>query len=424
MLTESIELLGILRNRRLSPRQLRTLQEQRLIAVLEHAQANVPYYRDIFQKEKIDLRHFRTLEDLRDLPITTKADLRSAGSDAFITDGLRRSSLMEVRTTGSSGQPISIFHNRREGRIRRLMGFRAHHTAGYRPRDRLCVLKAHAGPVRLHHRLGFYRTHCVPMNLPVRDQLTGLVELQPRFLRAWPTTLRALMHHTDYRLHSHIQPEVVLTSSEVLSLSLRSAVRQDLGVEIFNIYVATEVGEIAYECPAHRGLHVNADQLILEILDEENRPCRPQQQGTAVITSLFAFSMPVIRFSLGDLCEQIDDPCSCGATLPLIADPLGRGDDLIRLPGGDMRSATGAAVLLDRYEGVHQMQLIQEEPHRFFLQLVLRQNCSRPELSEMKQCLTEYLGSSIDLDIREVSHIQKETVKSRWFVSRVPPPTG
>ena len=87
-----------------------------------------------------------------------------------------------------------------------------------------------------------------------------------------------------------------------------------------------------------------------------------------------------------------------------------------------MRSATGAAVLLYRYEGVHQMQLIQEEPHRFLLQLVLRRNCSRPELSSMKQCLAEYLGSSIDLDIREVNRIEEDTVKSRWFVSRVPPP--
>jgi hypothetical protein len=87
-----------------------------------------------------------------------------------------------------------------------------------------------------------------------------------------------------------------------------------------------------------------------------------------------------------------------------------------------MRSATGAAVLLDRYEGVHQMQLIQEAPHRFVLQLVLMRNCSRPELSKMKQCLTEYLGSSVDLDIREVGRIEEETVKSRWFVSRVPPP--
>ena len=82
--------------------------------------------------------------------------------------------------------------------------------------------------------------------------------------------------------------------------------------------------------------HVNADQLILECLDDDGRPVEPGTPGVVVVTSLYGFVMPFIRFRLGDICTPIEQRCSCGSSFPLVSAPLGRQDDVLRLPSGKL----------------------------------------------------------------------------------------
>ena len=341
MIGEILELRKLLHNRKLSPAELRALQERKLRAVVRYAYEQVPYYHSLFRSAGLAPEDIQTVEDLQHVPITTKEQLRAAGAEDITAQGVDCSSCLTLQTSGSTGKSFTICLTRGEARTRHLLEFRALLSMGLRPQDRLVVLgPERARPVRPHHRLGLYRTEVVSSLLTVDEQMQRLHRAQPTVLWGYPTVLRALLHRVDYRLSTLARPRALITSAEVFDEVMRDRLRVDLDMEMFNFYGAREVGRIAAECPAHEGLHVNADHVLLEGL-EGDRPVGWGKSGGVVLTSLNAFAMPFIRYRLEDIGMLLKENCSCGSSFPLIAPPLGRDWDMIRLPSGKLLSAHG-----------------------------------------------------------------------------------
>ncbi len=414
-------LLRLMRNRYLPAAELRALQDEKLRAVTRHAYGNVPYYRSLFDSAGLGPSDVRSVDDLPRLPVTHKAQLRAAGLERITAQGTDLSSAVVDRTSGTSGHQFDVYHSRHEKATESLVRFRAHLATGMRPRDRLCHLGPHQYPQSaLRQRLGIYRTEYVPTLLPIGEQIRRLRTMRPTILRAWPTALRAVLHQVEYRLSDIVQPRVLITSSEVLDQSLRKRILDDINVELFNFYVAAECGPIASECRAHEGLHVNADQLILEVLGEDGTPAAPGQPGVVVLTSLYGFVMPFIRYRLGDMCTLIDKPCSCGSTFPLISAPAGRHEDVVRLPSGTIRSALGLGLIVDEVDGIDQYRVVQERPDLLVVKLVLWQDLGPEVLAHFEDRLLEYLAEPVSIDVQIVDHIPDEGAKSRKFISRLP----
>jgi phenylacetate-CoA ligase len=300
MIGEILEFRRLLKNQKLSSDDLVELQNRKLRAVIRHAYENVPYYRSLFSSVGLTPDDIRTGEDLKRIPITTKDDMRASGVERTVADGVKISSCQQVRTSGSTGKPFATYLNRRELRTRRLLQFRALLSVGFRSWDRLAVL----GPQQphqtlLHQRLGFYRSGNISPFLSIENQIKRLQGLCPTVFWAYPTMLRALLHRMDYRLSKFIRPRMLITSSEVFEDGIRRRILADLDVGMFNFYGANEVGRIASECAAHEGLHVDADHVILECVENE-RTEEMRKAGVTVITALNAFTMPLIRYHLGD----------------------------------------------------------------------------------------------------------------------------
>jgi phenylacetate-CoA ligase len=184
---------------------------------------------------------------------------------------------------------------------------------GVRPRDRLTLLgPIRTRPARLHRRLGFYRMEVIPLVLPRQEQLRRFRLSRPDVLWAYPTTLQTMLHYAGCELRDLAQPRFLITSSEVM----RPLLRQRLGaempeMEIVNIYGPTEAGRIAAECRARRGLHLEDDAVIVELL-ENGSPVEPGREGTVVLTCLDQLAMPLIRYEHGDICRLRPEPCACG----------------------------------------------------------------------------------------------------------------
>ena len=422
MVSRILELRRLLRNRYLPPEELRGLQESKLRAVFEHAYENVPYYRTLFRSAGLTPQDVRTLEDLKRVPITSKEALRAAGVEGALSEGVDPSSCQVSLTGGNTGKPFASYHDAREGRTRTLVGFRALHTAGVRPGDRLVSLRPRSQPPSLMNRLGLYRTSSFSHFLTVEEQIQHLKRIQPTVLRLAPGKLRAILHQVDYRLSEIIQPRILITSSEILDEGLKRRVLADLDVEFFNFYVSTEFAEMASDCRTHDGLHVNADQLILECLDDNGQPAEPGQPGVVVVTSLYGFIMPFIRYRLGDICTPIEGQCSCGSTFPLISAPLGRQDDVLRLPSGKILSTAGLAVIAMRVDGIDQYRYTQESLDHFVLQLVLWKHPGQETLSQVRRQVLEYLGEPVSLDMEIVDRLLEDKGKIRRFISKVAPP--
>jgi len=422
MVSRILELRRLLRNRYLPPEELKELQEGKLRAVFGHAYESVPYYRTLFRSAGLTPQDVRTLEDLKRVPITSKEALRAAGVEGALAKGVDPSSCEVSLSSGSTGKPFAAYHDAREAQTRTLVGFRALHTAGVRPWDRLVHFLSWRRPPSLMNRLGLYRTYTFPQSLTVEEQIQHLQRIQPTVFRIAPSKLRAILHHLDYRLSEIFQPRILITSQEVFDDGLRKRVLADLDVELFNFYVCTQFAELASDCRAHEGLHVNADQLILECLDDNGQMAEPGKPGEVVVTSLYGYMMPFIRFRLGDICRPIEEQCSCGSTFPLISAPLGRQDDVLRLPSGKILSTINLGVIMKTVDGIDQYRYTQESLDHLVLQLVLWKHPGESTLARVRKQVLEYLSEPVSFDVQIVDRLPEDKGKFRRFISKVPPP--
>jgi phenylacetate-CoA ligase len=359
------------------------------------------------------------VDDLRKVPTSTKEDLRSAGLGKIIADWADISSLLPRKTSGATGKPWQVYRTESEDRTVGLLHVAAMLTVGHRPWDRLTLLGLDWSiSPRLHHRLGLYRRRIIRVSMSLDEQIRRLGEFRPTIVFAAPSLLRAIMHKLPFPLRDLIQPRVLITAGEVVDDALKKQMQSEIDAEIFDTYGAMEVGRIATECRAHGGLHINSDHVVFECLDGEE-PAGAGKDGFAVITSLFGFGMPFIRYTLGDRCRLLDYSCSCGCTLPLMDHPIGREDDILILPSGAIKSPNRFNHILGEVEGLDQWRLVQESTDRFVLRLVMRQEPDRETVEKIRMQFLEYLEEPVMLDIRLVDYMEEEVLKFRTFISKV-----
>jgi phenylacetate-coenzyme A ligase PaaK-like adenylate-forming protein len=175
--------------------------------------------------------------------------------------------------------------------------------------------------------------HRVPATRAIPDIVAELNRLQPALLRGYPTALTALAAETRAgRLR--IAPRMVTAHSEPLLPEPRRAMEDAWGVPVMNGYGTTE-GACGWSCASGRGLHVNDDWCIFELVDEGGRPVAAGERAAKIyVTNLMNFAQPLIRYELTDEVAAIDEPCGCGITLTRIDDIEGRTDDVFTYSGG------------------------------------------------------------------------------------------
>jgi phenylacetate-CoA ligase len=420
MIGEILKLRHLLQNRRLSSHELETLQNQKLRAVIRHAYENVPYYHSLFKSAGLVPEDILGAEDLKHIPVTTKDDLRAVGMKEIIARGIKLSSCSSLTTSGTTGKPFTIYFTRGDWNKRRVIEFRTLRSIGFHPRDRLVVLgPARPHRIRLHQRLGLYWSMNISPSSSFADQIRHLQRIQPTIFWAYPSVLKALLYQVDYRLSKIIFPRVLITSAEAFDGEPRERIQADLDVEMFNFYGSNEFGRIAGECPAHQGLHVNMDHVILECVNGD-QPVQRGKPGAAVLTTLNAFAMPFIRYRLGDICTFTENKCSCGCSFPLIGPPQGRKHDMIRLPSGKILSPYSFFHRLRIYYNVDQFLLIQEKPDNLILQIVLKGNSQDEITSKIRSRAMAYLNEPVRLDIHSVDFIETKRPNFKTFISKLP----
>jgi phenylacetate-coenzyme A ligase PaaK-like adenylate-forming protein len=264
--------------------------------------------------------------------------------------------------------------------------------------------------------------------LDIRQEFSAIVEelnaFQPTLLAAYPYMLWLLTEAArDGRLH--IRPERITSSADVLTAGDRAAVRSAFGIEPFDYYCSTEVPYLAWECDAHDGLHVNADYVLLESVDADNRPVPPGTRGEKIlVTNLSNRVMPLVRYEMSDQVEYATAPCPCGCRLPRLRTVAGRVEHLLILPG-----AGGTPVriieeyvddLVGRLGGVAKYQAIQESAERLVVNVIVRAGWSwndvrRAVLDGLDCCFRKYGvdAARVEVDLRRVEQLEPVTPGSR-----------
>ena len=412
-----MSLLQLMRNWRLSPDALRALQERKLRAVVRQAHDNVPYYRSLFRQTGLHPDDIGGLEDLQRIPVTFKDELRAAGVANAVASGTNLAACQIARTSGTTGEPFLAYTSSDEARLLRQLEVRGMLLIGRRPWDRTVVL-ANANPAHRpwHQHLGISRTDVLTSHLSVAEQAERLRELRPDVLWAYPARLTAVLHRVGYRLSRLAHPGLLITSGEALDPWVRERLLADGGPELFNWYGCMEVGRIAFECPAHQGLHVNADHVIVECL-KEGRAVPSGEVGSVVITSLDAFTMPFLRYSLGDEARLLPQPCSCGSAFPLLQLMRGRSFDMVVLPSGNLLAPMALPTRLLSLDWVQQFRIVQESRDHLSVQLATRRPLSAGAVEDARLLCQQVLKEAMQVDIEIVTAFSDSMAGLNSFVS-------
>lgn len=337
-----------------SERERRTWRDRRLSECLDHAAGHSAFYRD-------RLARFEALDSL---PVLDKSDLLTR-FDTIVTDPrLRRSDLAAFTaagapgstgtghrvavTSGSSGVPAILAFDRDEWVDLIVNAARARALAGPLPdrhdgrRRAGSVRSAKIGsPSPWHLSTQLPRTFEDPRSPslrlsatdPIDETVAALAVFGPTILSAYPSVLRRVAAASMSGLDVP-RPARVFASGEHLGDQTRDAVLAAWGVEIFDQYVATEVGFIAAQCRVHDGYHVLDDHVIVEVIDGHGLRCPPGTEGDVVLTALHARTVPLIRYRIGDRATLRAGPCPCGRPGPVLAGIAGADRDVLTFRSG------------------------------------------------------------------------------------------
>ena len=319
----------------------RDVQGRQLAALLRHARTHAPFWR-----ERIDAatRQGGGQLSFDALPVLTRADVQSQFERLRARSAeLDARSITTARTSGSTGVPVAIerYAPLHEAIYRAVMVLEERWSG--RDGDTVTAVVRDTrdrAPTRGetwdgHHRATHVRNL---IDHTPQDLLAWLRSVNPTDLVTTPAMARRIAEQALGDGRPALRIQRVLTFGEVVDADTRQRVRDAFGARIVDRYTCEEAGWIALQCPRHDHLHVLSGSVLVEIVDDAGRPCRPGEIGQVLLTNLHSFAMPLLRYALGDLAEA-GGACDCGLHLPVIRRVLGRERSFLRMPDGRLRLA-------------------------------------------------------------------------------------
>jgi phenylacetate-CoA ligase len=238
---------------------------------------------------------------------------------------------------------------------------------------------------------------------PIEEQISWLKRLDPQFLYTMPSTLDALAD----RLSRSSVPSLrlAMTSGEVVEEALREKVRRNLGIEIADNYGSTEAF-LAWRCPRGR-YHVNAEHVLLQIVDPDGHPVPAGELGRVLVTTLENRLMPLVRYEIGDYAQASEEACPCGRTLPLLGRIAGRAVQLFQLTDGRLITPWELVVRMRQHGGLRQFQIVQRAVDRYVVRYVAADPLSEPVRAELAREFEVVIRGGIRVDFEQVDRIPR-----------------
>ena len=419
----------IRKSQRLSPSELEELQNRKLRAIVKHAYENVPYYHKLFNSAKLKPADIRVKEDLVKIPITTKKVLQRLPISERVTKGVDINKCIKCRTSGSTGEPLDVFLNKRELSHRVAMQTRVYGLNLTEKKVNILdrtPLPAKGSPATIFRKLkqclnhlGLWRRYYFSLFEEPSELVSKLLEIKPDVIETQPSTLRLISEFVRENNITGISPKSIFTRAELLNREDRKQIEAVFNTKLTDLYGTIEFGIVAWECEKHQGYHINSDIVVVEAMKDDQQVYG--EEGEMVCTDLINYTMPLIRYALGDIVVLSKEKCSCGRNFPLIELVEGRSNDFVSLPSGKIMPPIPLIITLEKIEGINQYKLVQENINVFDVQIVKGQNFKETTIEEVKRVLTEILGRKTRINVNIVSEIPREkSGKARPIVSKVP----
>jgi len=397
------------------------LQGQRLRETVKWTYDRVPLYRARMQEKGVEPGDIKTAADVRLLPFTEKTDLR----DHFPFGLLAAPKEDIVRIQGSSGttgKPIVVGYTQGDVEVWTEMTARALSAAGATREDIIQVTYGYGlftGGLGAHQGASALGAMVIPLSVGnTQRQLMMMQELGSTMLCCTPSYATFL---GETALEMGLRPGIDLKlkagvfGAEPWSEEMRAHLEEILGINAYNIYGLTEIAGpgVAYECAEKKGMHVNEDHVLVEVVDPATgEPLPAGTPGELVFSTITKRGQPMLRYRTHDICTLDDSPCPCGRTGIRMGRITGRTDDMLVIRGVNVFPSQIESVLVG-IQGV--------SPH--YLLVVDRKNST--DMLEVKVELNEAMFddtvSRIESIQRQIAGEIKSVVGIQAKITLVPP---
>lgn len=415
------------------PRErLRSYQTERLRAFIEHLARRVPYYREAFARLGLGANDLRSLDDLARFPFLTKAAIR-ANIDRLKAEGA--GPLKRYNTGGSSGEPLIFFMGKDRITHDVAAKWRATRWWGVDIGDREIVVWGSPIELGTQDRLRnlrdrLFRSELLPAFEMSQANLDRFVErirsVRPAMLFGYPSSLSLIAAHAEKRgvRLDGIGIRVAFVTSERLYDHQRATIERVFGCKVANGYGGRDAGFIAHECPAG-GLHISAEDIIVEIVDASGQVVPTGTSGEIVVTHLATGDFPFLRYRTGDIGVLSDATCTCGRGLPLLAEVQGRSTDFVVAADGTMMHGLALIYVVRDLPGIERFKIMQRSREHTTVQIVPGPDYRADVEAEIRRGLQARLGARVHIDVERVTAIAAErSGKFRYVVSDVAPSDG
>ena len=346
-----------------SPEKIRELQDERLVKQVKHVWDNVPYYRKKMEEKGVTPDDIKGVDDLHKLPFLSKADLRDAYPYGLLAAPLKDCVRIQS-TSGTTGRRVVAFYTKNDIDLWEDCCARAIVAAGGTNEDVVQIAYGYGlftGGAGLHggsHKVG---SLTLPMSSGNTDrQLQFMIDLQSTILCCTPSYAAYLAESIHERgLRDKIKLKAGIFGAEAWSEKMRQEIQNQLGIKAYDIYGLTEISGpgVAFECSDQKGMHINEDHFIAEIIDPDTGEVLPDgTQGELVFTSITKEAFPLLRYRTRDICVLTREKCSCGRTLVKMCKPMGRSDDMLIVKGVNVFPSQIETVLIEQgYQANYQI---------------------------------------------------------------------
>jgi phenylacetate-CoA ligase len=404
--------------------ELEALQLQRLRKLLIHAKNRCPFYAERLSQAGIDPNENLSFEQFARLPVLTKRDIQDHGAVLQARD-FPEKKRKRNQTGGSTGSPLQFYVDTERFDSRKASTLRHDLWAGLRPGDwRISLWGARldqgAPESWWDHLRNYMLYRVVALNtskITDEDWSRFIVEIRRRKPLGMVAYTQAAVAFARYLRQQKIRDIHILsivTTAEMLLPGQREFLEDTFGGKVFNRYGCREVSVIASECEFHTGMHVNADALFVEIIPD---PSKPGKSGRILVTDLLNYSMPLIRYEIGDVGEWAEDQhCPCGRQLPLLADVQGRITDFLVLSDGRQISGPSLTLVVSDMADIRQVQFVQRTPELVILRVVPGKEYGPATEQELRKRLGLYFEGRVELQIETTDGIASELSGKYGFV--------
>jgi phenylacetate-CoA ligase len=385
---------------------LKTFQEKNLKKLILHVYKNVPYYRGIFEKINIINNNNVDLSKFHDIPILTKKNVNEHLKDLTSSDYNTRKWEYNF-SGGSTGEPTRFIQDIHYNRW-------VNATNHFYYNDMLGINDIHCkkiilwgspqdlfkGNVGIKAKIGIWLSNTIFLNsfkMSESDMIKYLQTInhcKPDLLRGYAGSLFELCRFAERKNIKINSQKILISSAETLTNDMREKIETVFGTKVNDFYGSRETASIAGEC-RNRSMHIFSFNNYIEIVDKNSKPVKEGEDGRIIVTNLHNYSMPFLRYEIGDMAKLGSTDCICENFLPTLKKIYGREEQQFITKDGKIVIGYYfvhliGVVLNKGY--IKKFQVIQEDYEKIKILAVLDKGLPVSERKEIEQKIKLQMG--------------------------------